>query len=43
MSFAAVIAVAIGHTFNYRREMHVSADEVTRVEGERTRLLVAQG
>jgi cytochrome o ubiquinol oxidase subunit 1 len=43
LSFVAIIAVAIGHTFNYRREMHVSAEEVTRVEGERTQLLAAQG
>jgi cytochrome o ubiquinol oxidase subunit 1 len=39
LSFAALLAVAIGHTFNYQRDYHIPADEVVRVEGERTRLL----
>jgi cytochrome o ubiquinol oxidase subunit 1 len=42
-SFVALIAVAIGHTFNNDRDFHIPADEVTRVEGERTAKLAAQG
>ncbi len=38
-AFAALVAVAIGHTFNYDRDLHVPEDEVRRSEGERTRLL----
>ena len=37
--FVAVVAAAIVHTFNYRRDYYVPADEVARTEGERTRLL----
>ncbi|OZI61925.1 cytochrome o ubiquinol oxidase subunit I [Bordetella genomosp. 11] len=39
VSFVAVLAVAIGHTFNYKRDYYIPADEVVRVEAERTRLL----
>ncbi|MFZ4285333.1 cytochrome o ubiquinol oxidase subunit I [Variovorax sp. HJSM1_2] len=39
VSFFVLIAAAIIHTFNYKRDYHISADEVVRVEGERTRLL----
>jgi cytochrome o ubiquinol oxidase subunit 1 len=39
VSFVALLAVAIGHTFNYHRDFHIPADEVVRVEDERTRLL----
>jgi cytochrome o ubiquinol oxidase subunit 1 len=39
VSFVAVLAVAIGHTFNYKRDYYIPADEVIRVEAERTRLL----
>lgn len=35
----ALFAVAIGHTFNYNRDYFIPADEVTRTEGERSRLL----
>ncbi|MBI5132590.1 MAG: cytochrome o ubiquinol oxidase subunit I [Rhodopseudomonas palustris] len=41
LSFIALLAVAIGHTFNYHRDFHIPADEVVRVEDERTRLLAA--
>jgi len=32
LSFAGLLAVAIGHTFNYHRDYHVAADEVARIE-----------
>lgn len=41
VSFLALTAVAIGHTFNYKREFHISSDEVVRIEGERTQLLAS--
>jgi cytochrome o ubiquinol oxidase subunit I len=41
LSFVALIAVAIGHTFNYHRDYHIPADEVVGVENARTRLLGA--
>jgi cytochrome o ubiquinol oxidase subunit I len=40
-SFVALVLFAIIHTFNYDRDYHIPADEVARVEGERTRLLSA--
>jgi cytochrome o ubiquinol oxidase subunit 1 len=39
ISFAALLATAIGHTFNYTRDYHIAADEVVRTEAERTALL----
>jgi cytochrome o ubiquinol oxidase subunit 1 len=39
LSFVAVIAAVIIHTFNYDRDFHIPADEVVRAEDERTRLL----
>ncbi|MDR3480176.1 MAG: cytochrome o ubiquinol oxidase subunit I [Burkholderiaceae bacterium] len=39
LSFAAMLAAVIIHTFNYNRDYHIPADEVVRTEGERTRLL----
>jgi cytochrome o ubiquinol oxidase subunit 1 len=39
VSFVALLAVTIGHTFNYKRDFYIPADEVVRVEAERTRLL----
>jgi cytochrome o ubiquinol oxidase subunit 1 len=42
-SFVALIVGAIVHTFNYERDYYVPADEVARIEGERTRLLSAHG
>ncbi|MBN8913313.1 MAG: cytochrome o ubiquinol oxidase subunit I [Rhizobiales bacterium] len=38
-SFASACAVAIWHTFDYNRDFYIPADEVTRSENERTRLL----
>jgi len=39
VSFVGLIVVAIGHTFNYKRDYHIPADEVAKTEGERTKLL----
>ena len=41
VSFAALLAVDIGHTFNYDRDYHIPAEEVERVEAERTRMLAS--
>ena len=43
VSFILMMAVLIGHTFNYDRSFYISADVVTRTEDERTRLLAQQG
>lgn len=40
-SFIGLIAAAIVHTFNYDRDYHIPADEVTRIEEQRTRQLAA--
>ncbi len=40
-SFVALLVVAIVHTFNYKRDFHIGADDVVRIEGERTQLLAA--
>ncbi|OHV24212.1 cytochrome o ubiquinol oxidase subunit I [Rhizobium sp. RMa-01] len=42
VSFVALLVVAIGHTFNYRRDFHIPAEEVTETEGKRTALLAEQ-
>ena len=42
-SFALLLIVGIGHTFNFNRDFHIPADDVVRTEGERTRLLAMQG
>ena len=39
ISFVALLAVAIGHTFNYHREYYIPSDEVHRVEASRSELL----
>ena len=39
LSFVAILAVSIFHTFNYDRDFHIHADEVKRTEDERTRIL----
>jgi cytochrome o ubiquinol oxidase subunit 1 len=39
ISFVAVLAVAIGHTFNYARDYYISAESVAKTEAERTLLL----
>ncbi len=41
VTFVAMLAVAIYHTFDYKRDFYIPADEVTRTEEERTRLLEA--
>ncbi|AGB45025.1 cytochrome o ubiquinol oxidase, subunit I [Mesorhizobium australicum WSM2073] len=41
LSFVCLIATAIGHTFNYHRDFHIPAAEVTRTEEARTTLLGA--
>jgi cytochrome o ubiquinol oxidase subunit 1 len=42
VSFVALLAVAIGHTFNYQRDYYIPADEVMRTEAGRTQLLAGQ-
>ncbi|MDQ2183573.1 cytochrome o ubiquinol oxidase subunit I [Alcaligenaceae bacterium A4P071] len=39
VAFVGLIGFSIAHTFNYKRDFYIPADEVTRVEGERTSLL----
>ena len=39
VSFLALLAVTIGHTFNYDRDYHIPADEVAETEANRTRML----
>lgn len=41
-SAVALLVVAIGHTFNYRRDFYIPADKVTETEGKRTVLLAEQ-
>jgi cytochrome o ubiquinol oxidase subunit 1 len=39
IAFVAMMAAIIIHTFNYKRDFYIPAEEVTRVENARTRLL----
>ena len=39
IGFTALIAAIILHTFNYKRDYFIPAEEVARTEDERTRLL----
>jgi len=39
VSFAVLILATIIHTFNYKRDYHIPADEVVRTEAARTRLM----
>ena len=39
VSFIAILAVSIGHTFNYRRDFYIPAETVTATEDARTSLL----
>jgi cytochrome o ubiquinol oxidase subunit 1 len=39
LSFIGILAVAIGHTFNYKRDFHIPAAEVTEQEDARTAAL----
>ncbi|MFZ6754104.1 cytochrome o ubiquinol oxidase subunit I [Undibacterium sp. Dicai25W] len=41
VAFIAMMAAIIIHTFNYNRDYYIPADEVTRTEAERTRLLAS--
>ena len=41
LSFVALLAVAIHHTFNYHRDYHIPVEEVIATEDARTRLLTA--
>ena len=41
LGFVALIGTAIGHTFNYDRDFHIHADEVTGIEDARTKQLAA--
>ncbi|GAA4760986.1 cytochrome o ubiquinol oxidase subunit I [Stakelama sediminis] len=43
VGFVALIATAIGHTFNYNRDFNIPAEEVERTEEARTKALAAQG
>jgi cytochrome o ubiquinol oxidase subunit 1 len=42
LSLVALIATAIAHTFNYKRDFYIPAEEVVRTEGTRTQLLAGQ-
>jgi cytochrome o ubiquinol oxidase subunit 1 len=42
LSFVVILAVAIFHTFNYKRDFHIPVEDVVRTEGERTKLLAVQ-
>ncbi|ODP33667.1 cytochrome o ubiquinol oxidase subunit I [Pandoraea sp. ISTKB] len=39
VAFVSLLAVAIGHTFNYHRDYYIPADQVEHTEAARTRLL----
>ncbi|MGR6429883.1 cytochrome o ubiquinol oxidase subunit I [Rhizobium sp. PAMB 3174] len=41
VSFVAILGVTIVHTFNYKRDYYIPAEDVVRVEAERTRKLAA--
>jgi cytochrome o ubiquinol oxidase subunit 1 len=41
-AFALFVVSAIVHTFNYRRDYHIPAEEVVRTEAARARLIAAQ-
>jgi cytochrome o ubiquinol oxidase subunit I len=43
IGFVALIATAIGHTFNYNRSFNISRDQIVATEGERTQQLQAAG
>jgi cytochrome o ubiquinol oxidase subunit 1 len=42
VSFVAMVAIAIGHTFNYKRDFYIPAEVVDETEGRRTKLLAGQ-
>ncbi|UAK23747.1 cytochrome o ubiquinol oxidase subunit I [Sphingomonas nostoxanthinifaciens] len=39
LSFAGLLVVAIGHTFNFKRDYFIPADEVARTESKRAQLV----
>jgi cytochrome o ubiquinol oxidase subunit 1 len=41
LGLAATVAAAIIHTFNYKRDYYIPAEEVVVTEAERTRILEA--
>ncbi len=41
VSFAAMLVAVIVHTFNYRRDFHIPAEDVVRTEDARTQALAA--
>jgi cytochrome o ubiquinol oxidase subunit 1 len=43
LSFVALLAAAIIHTFNYNRDFYIPADDVVRLESHRTAQLSAAG
>ncbi|WP_232475937.1 cytochrome o ubiquinol oxidase subunit I [Flavisphingomonas formosensis] len=43
LGFVGLVAVAIGHSFNYKRDFYIPAEDVERTESQRTALLAAQG
>ncbi|KQQ81838.1 cytochrome o ubiquinol oxidase subunit I [Aureimonas sp. Leaf324] len=43
LSFVAIIGTTIVHSFNYKRDFYIPADEVARAEQERTQLLATLG
>ena len=42
VAFAVTVIAAIVHTFNYKRDYYIPADEVQRTEDARTKVLAAQ-
>ncbi|MGK6322117.1 cytochrome o ubiquinol oxidase subunit I [Sphingomonas sp. DT-51] len=43
LAFVALLAVAIGHTFNYDRDFHIPAEDIVKNEDVRTRALQSAG
>jgi len=41
LAFVAVVTVTILHTFNYKRDYHIDAADVLRIENERTRRMTS--
>lgn len=42
ITFVAMLAIAIGHTFNYKRDFYIPAEDVVETEAMRTKLLAGQ-
>ena len=42
LSFAAIVGVAIVHSFNYDRDFHIPVEDVVSEENRRTRALMAR-